>query len=366
MAGSTFGKHFSITTWGESHGKAIGVVIDGVPAGLPLNENDLAIYLNRRRPGSNPYGTQRNEADEAEILSGVFEGYSTGTPISVIVKNTSQISKDYANLANLYRPGHADYSFDQKYGTRDYRGGGRSSGRETIGRVIAGAIAAKILKELKIEVTAFTKSIGAITISETNFTKADIYSSRLYMPDLKKSEEAEEYLKLRMSEKDSVGGVIECRVNGIPAGLGEPVFDKLDANLAKALMSIGAVKAVEVGDGTLSSQSLGSENNDSFIIKDEKIQKETNHSGGILGGISDGSEIILRAHFKPTPSIAKKQQTVTKDLKNTDIEIHGRHDPIIVPRAVVVVESMVAITIVDALIENMSSKMSTLTDFYHN
>ncbi len=364
MPGSSYGKHFTITTWGESHGKAIGVVIDGVPAGLSLREEDLECYLSRRRPGSNPYGTKRTESDSPEILSGVFEGKTTGTPISIIVHNTSQISKDYSNIASIYRPGHADYTLEQKYGFRDYRGGGRSSGRETIGRVAAGAIACKILKKLGIEVMAYTHAIGPYSIAGDNFTKEAIFASPLYMPDTKTSAKAEEYLQDCMKRQDSAGGVVECIVKGMPAGVGEPVFDKLDANLAKALMSIGAVKAVEIGDGIKASQVYGSENNDAFYMEGNSISKKTNHSGGILGGMSDGSEIIMRAHFKPTPSISQAQNTVTNNGENTTIEIHGRHDPIIVPRAVVVVESMVAITILDMLMENMSARLDYLKNFY--
>lgn len=364
MAGSSFGNHFTITTWGESHGKAIGVVVDGVPAGLSLSEEDLCIFLERRRPGSNPYGTKRNEADMPEILSGVFEGKTTGTPISVMIRNTSQISRDYSNIANVYRPGHADYTFEQKFGFRDYRGGGRSSGRETIGRVVAGAIASKILASLNISVMAYTRAIGPIVAEGTHFSQKDIFSSPIYMPDLAASAKAEEYLTACMKETDSAGGIIECVVDHMPVGIGEPVFDKLDAQLAKALMSIGAVKAVEVGDGVLVSLKKGSENNDPFHIEDGKVQKSSNHSGGILGGMSDGSEIILRAHVKPTPSIAKSQNTVTNAGEETTISIHGRHDPVIVPRAVVVVESMVCVTILDLLMENMSSKLTSIIDFY--
>lgn len=365
MAGSTYGKHFSITTWGESHGKGIGVVIDGVPAGLSLTEEDLALYLNRRRPGSNAYGTKRNEADAPEIFSGVFEGKTTGTPISVIIKNTSQLSKDYSNIASVYRPGHADYTFDEKYGFRDYRGGGRSSGRETIGRVAAGAIACKILKEMGIEITAYTKAIGPFVADTSSVNKDAITASAIYMPDAKVSAKAEQYLQDCIKEQDSAGGIVECVVKGMPAGIGEPVFDKLDACLAKALMSIGAVKAVEIGDGIAVSQYKGSENNDCFYMDNDKVTKESNHSGGILGGMSDGSDIIMRAHFKPTPSISQPQNTVTNTHENTSIEIHGRHDPIIVPRAVVVVEAMAAITILDLLMENMSTRVDYLKDFYN-
>lgn len=364
MAGSTLGRHFSISTWGESHGKAIGVVIDGVPAGLSLDEDDLALYLNRRRPGSNAYGTKRNEADAPEILSGIFEGKTTGTPISIMIQNTSQISRDYSNIASVYRPGHADYTFDEKYGFRDYRGGGRSSGRETIGRVAAGAIAAKILKEMGIEVMAYTRAIGPYTANGSDFTLEAVNASAIYMPDLETSAKAEDFLKDCMEKQDSAGGVVECIVKGMPAGIGEPVFDKLDACLAKALMSIGAVKAVEIGDGVAVSQYTGSKNNDCFYMNNGEVLKGTNHSGGILGGMSDGSDIIMRAHFKPTPSISQPQHTVTNTGENTTIEIHGRHDPIIVPRAVVVVESMAAITILDLLMENMSAKLESLKKFY--
>lgn len=364
MAGSSIGNIFKITTWGESHGKALGVVIDGVPAGLSLSEEDIQVFLDRRRPGSNPYGTKRNEADRAEILSGVFEGITTGTPISVVVYNTSQISKDYSNIANVYRPGHADYTFETKYGIRDYRGGGRSSGRETIGRVVAGAIASKILKELNIEILTYTKAIGPFVADSKSVTQKDISASPIFMPDAKTSAEAEKYLQECMAECDSAGGVIECVVKNMPVGIGETVFDKLDACLAKAIMSVGAVKAVEIGDGCEAATKKGSENNDSFFMCDNKIKKETNHSGGILGGMSDGSDILLKAYFKPTPSIAKEQKTVTNANEDTTISIHGRHDPVIVPRAVVVVESMVAITILDLLFTNMNSKMESLIKFY--
>ena len=364
MAGSTYGNIFRITTWGESHGKALGVVIDGCPAGLPLCEADIQQYLDRRKPGQSSITTQRKEADEVEILSGIFEGRTTGTPISLMVRNTSQISKDYGNIATCYRPGHADYTFDAKYGFRDYRGGGRSSGRETIGRVAAGAIAAKILKQLGVEVFAYTRSIGPITIDETQFDKDAVYSTPTAMPDRQASEKAMAYLQAAREDCDSVGGCMECVVTGIPSGIGDPVFEKLDANLAKAVMSIGAVKAVEIGDGTAVSTRKGSENNDPFRISKGQITKTTNHAGGILGGISDGSPIIIRAYVKPTPSIFKAQQTVNQTGQEIDLQIKGRHDPIIVPRAIVVMECMTAITILDAMMQNMSARMDSLTTFY--
>ncbi len=366
MSGSTFGNLFKITTWGESHGKALGVVIDGCPAGLALNESDIQSYLDRRRPGRTAISTPRKEADQAEILSGVFEGRTTGTPISLIVPNTSQKSSDYSEIASYYRPGHGDYTFDAKYGFRDYRGGGRSSGRETIGRVAAGAVAAKALRQMGISVHAYTRAIGPVEIDMSDFHLEESLLNATCMPDPKADRDAVEYLKKCMEKKDSAGGVIECVAEGLPAGLGDPVFEKLDANLAKAVMSIGAVKAVEIGDGVLVSKKTGSENNDAFICLEGKISKKTNHSGGILGGISDGSRLILRAHIKPTPSIFSRQETVNQNGENIEIAIKGRHDPVIVPRAVVVVEAMTALVLLDACMVNMTSRLDYLTKFYLN
>lgn len=362
MSQSTFGKKFTVTTWGESHGKALGAVVDGVPAGLFLTEADIQVYLDRRKPGQSRYTTSRSEGDQVEILSGVFEGRTTGTPISLIVYNKDQRSQDYGNIAQTYRPGHADFGFDSKYGFRDYRGGGRSSGRETIGRVAAGAIAAKILKELGITLQTYTSSIGPVSCQ--GFHPEVISENSFYMPDMVAAKKAVQYLEQCMRKNDSEGGVIECRINGVPAGIGDPVFGKLDAAFAQALMSIGAVKAVEVGDGVKVSSMKGSTDNDGFHMEDGKITKTTNHAGGILGGISDGGQILLRAHVKPTPSISQAQQTVTRTGENISIEIKGRHDPVIVPRAVVVVESMAAITLVDAMFSNMSARMDYVKDFY--
>lgn len=366
MAGSTLGTIYRITTWGESHGAGLGVVVDGCPAGLTLTANDIQSFLDRRKPGQSKISTPRKEADTVEILSGIFEGKTTGTPISLFIRNTSHRSGDYAELAACYRPGHADYTFDQKYGFRDYRGGGRSSGRETIGRVAAGAIAAKALSEFGIRLQAYTKSIGPICIDPAAFDPDAIRETSTCMPDRNASAHAEKYLSDCMSNYDSAGGVIECLIDGVPAGLGDPVFEKLDANLAKAVMSIGAVKAVEIGDGIEVSTHNGSSNNDPFRIENGKIVKTTNHAGGILGGISDGSQIVLRAHIKPTPSIFSPQDTVNRDGKEVTISIKGRHDPIIVPRAVVVVESMAAITILDALLVNAGARMDRLKDLYKN
>lgn len=364
MAGSSLGNIYKITTWGESHGAALGVVVDGCPAGLSLDTNDIQTYLDRRKPGQTKISTPRKEADAVEILSGVFEGRTTGTPISMLVRNTSQHSSDYSEIANYYRPGHADYTFDAKYGFRDYRGGGRSSGRETIGRVAAGAVAAKLLREFGIELIAYTKSIGPVTIDMDQFDRQAILTTPTCMPDISASTQAESYLADCMRSYDSAGGVIECVITGVPAGLGDPVFEKLDANLSKAIMSIGAVKAVEIGDGIEVAACHGSDNNDSFYMKDGQIAKETNHAGGILGGISDSSDIVLRAHIKPTPSIFSPQKTVNKQGEDIEVSIKGRHDPIIVPRAVVVVETMAAITIADALLMNASAQLDYLKKIY--
>ena len=377
MGGSIFGKIFRISSFGESHGKALGVVVDGCPAGLSLSEADIQPYLERRRPGKNLKMTQRKEEDQVEILSGVFQGRTTGTPIALMVRNEDQRSKDYGDIAESFRPGHADYGFFSKYGIRDYRGGGRSSGRETLARVAAGAIAKKILQELQIEVDAKVIELAGIS---------------LLMPEGREEADAR-ILKLR-EEGDSAGGIVECRVNGLFPGVGEPVFDKLDARLAEGIMSIGAVKAVEIGDGVAVSKALGSENNDAFlaegtekdiavdqmetaVVKEDEaeadyslgnnslsLKKKSNHSGGILGGMSDGSEILIRASFKPTPSISKVQNTVKENGEAIAIKIMGRHDPTVVERAAVVVEAMTAIVILDCLLENMSARIENIKKVY--
>ena len=333
MAGSTFGTLFTITTWGESHGPAIGVTVDGCPAGLPLSEEDIQCFLDRRKPGQSRYTTARRE-------------------------------RDYGNLKDCYRPGHADYTFDAKYGIRDYRGGGRSSGRETIGRVAAGAIASKLLAHLGIHLTVYTKSIGPILVPESAYDYSCISSNSLYMPNNEYAKKASAYLEECLKSHDSSGGIIECIIDGMPVGIGEPVFQKLDACLAKAILSIGAIKGVEIGDGFQVAQSKGSENNDAFCMEQEKITKKTNHSGGILGGLSDGSSIILRAAVKPTSSISQEQDTVSIHGTDTKITVTGRHDPVIVPRAVVVVESMAAITIADLLMAGMSARLENLEKIY--
>lgn len=356
MAGSQFGKIFHISTFGESHGKALGVVVDGCPAGLFLSEEDIQEMLERRRPGKNLKMTQRKEGDKVEILSGIFEGKTTGTSIAMVVWNEDQRSKDYGEIAHAFRPGHADYGFFAKYGFRDYRGGGRSSGRETIARVAAGAIAKKMLLELGVSVRAKVIELAGISLTEDR-QKAELLAEQ-------------KILSLR-EQGDSAGGVVECLVEGLPAGIGEPVFNKLDASLAKAVMSIGAVKSVEIGDGIEVSKSLGSENNDAFFLEENdspsfegSLRKGSNHSGGILGGMSDGSTIRIRAGFKPTPSISKPQQTVNEAGEEITIAIKGRHDPTVVERANVVVEAMTALTVLDAMLENLSARLDYVKRAY--
>ncbi len=366
MAGSSFGNIFRITTWGESHGPALGVVVDGCPAGLEIDEEYIQHFLDLRRPGQSSYTTPRKESDKVTILSGIFEGRTTGTPISMLVENKSQRSSDYSDIAGYYRPGHADYTFDSKYGFRDYRGGGRSSGRETIGRVAGGAVAMKLLEEVGISSTAFVRSIGPVTISEENFDKDQILKNPLRMPDAAAADRARAYLDNLKKDMDSSGCVIECRIDGVPAGLGDPVFEKLSASIARAVCSIGAVKGFEIGDGFGAAACRGSENNDAFCLSEDGsgIVKASNHSGGLLGGMSDGSQIVLRAAVKPTPSIARTQHTVTKAGREIEINIKGRHDPLIGPRAVVVVQSMASLAIADALLMNMTARVDYLKKIY--
>lgn len=366
MAGSILGNIFKISTWGESHGKGVGVVVDGCPAGLPISEEDIQICLNRRRPGQSPFSTPRQESDLVHILSGVFEGKTTGTPISLVVYNQDQRSSDYSQIATYYRPGHADYSYDSKYGFRDYKGSGRASGRETTARVAAGAIAKKLLETLGISVNAYTYAIGPVSIDMDHFNYEEVFNNFLCMPDSTSVDKAAAYLDQLKADGNSSGGIIDCMVKNVPAGLGDPVFEKLDANLAKSVMSIGSVKGVEIGDGFEVAKRTGIENNDAYTLNNNTVIKKTNHAGGMIGGISDGSDIFIRAAIKPTPSIHKTQQTVNKSLEEIEINIEGRHDPIIVPRAVVVVESMVAITIVDALLMNMTAKMDNIIKIYNN
>jgi chorismate synthase len=352
MSGNTFGSIFKISTFGESHGEGIGVIIDGVPSGIKIDTAFIQNELDRRKPGQSKYTTSRNEADTAEILSGVFEGVSTGTPIAIVIRNTNQHSKDYSNVAATYRPGHADFSFDAKYGRRDYRGGGRSSGRETAARVAAGAIAKLILKEYNITVEAGALSIGNVTANKINFTEVE--ESLVRSLDLTTSDAMAQEIVNAAANNDSVGGRVLCHITGVPAGLGEPVFDKYDALLAQGIISLGAVKAIEFGIGSKFAQLTGSQSNDPM---GEGKKFLTNNAGGILGGISTGEEIIFSLTVKTTPSISMEQDTSNQDGQAVKLKITGRHDPCIVPRIIPVVEAMAAIVTADLLLRQRSARI---------
>ncbi|MFI3290546.1 MAG: chorismate synthase [Opitutales bacterium] len=360
--GNIYGNLFRVATFGESHGKAVGCVIDGCPPMLEISEEDIQVELDRRRPGQSDISTPRSESDTCQILSGVFEGKTLGTPICVVVFNKDQRSGDYSEMANKYRPSHADYTYDCKYGTRDYRGGGRSSARETIARVIAGAIAKKALKNISIK--AWVESIHSITMpyAESIPSVEDIEASSVRCPDAKTSANMIEFIKKARSSGDSVGGTIRCVIENVPAGLGEPVFDRLHAQLAKAMLSIPACKAFEIGSGFASSRLFGSTNNDEFYMQDGNVRTKTNNAGGVLGGISSGENIDFKIAFKPTATIAKEQNTVDKEGNDTTLIGRGRHDPCVLPRAVPIVEAMAAMTILDfKLIQN--ARQSTLEEF---
>lgn len=357
MSGNTFGEIFKVTTFGESHGNGLGCIIDGVPAGIEINEDFLQSEMDRRKPGAknNAAVTARKEDDKAEILSGVFEGKSTGTPIAILIRNTNQHSGDYSNIMNKFRPGHADYTFTQKYGFRDYRGGGRSSGRETCARVAAGAIAKMFLKSQGINITAYTIKAAGITINKKDLTQ--IEENTLRAPDNEAAAKMQERIEEIRKQGNSIGGIIECVITGVPAGLGEPVFDKADAMLAQAILSVGAIKGIEFGAGFEAADLLGSENNDFMKNNNGKPEFETNNAGGILGGMTRGDEIVFRAAVKPVPSIYLKQNTIDTDFNETEIEIQGRHDICLCPRIVPVIEAMSAITIADLLLRNRSSRV---------
>lgn len=348
MAGNSFGKLFTVSTFGESHGAAIGCVIDGVPPGIELSEADIQVDLDRRRPGQSKITTQRQEADQVEILSGVFEGKTTGCPIGLLIRNTDQRSKDYSNIKDVFRPGHADFTYLQKFGLRDYRGGGRSSGRETACRVAAGAIAKKVLSEYGVEILAYTLAVNGIYAEKGEFE--EIENNPVRTPDAEKAKEMIAAIEEARKNGDSLGGILEATISGCPVGLGDPCFDKLQATLAHAIMSIATIKGIEFGAGFDVAEMKGSECNDRFINQNGQITTETNHAGGILGGISNGQDIILRVAVKPPSSISQKQMTVNVDGEEEEIQVKGRHDPCLCPRVVPVLESMIAITILDALL----------------
>ncbi len=344
MAGNTFGKVFRVTTWGESHGRALGVVIDGCPPLIPLNEADIQGDLEGRRPGKTGLVTRRKEPDVVEILSGVFEGKTTGTPISLIIFNRDVDSSAYEPIRDVFRPGHGDYTYFKKYGIRDYRGGGRPSARETVARVAAGAVARKVLGREGIEVVAYTREIGGVCAEKVDLSV--IEENTLFCPDPEAALRMEERIKEVRSQGDSLGGVVEIVARGCPPGLGEPVFDKLDADLAKAMMSIGAVKGVEIGSGFQAARSLGSQNNDPITPNGFA----SNNAGGILAGISNGDDIVVRVAVKPIPSIARPQQTVDINMQPREITIGGRHDISAIPRIVPICAAMMCLTLTDHLL----------------
>jgi chorismate synthase len=347
MASNSFGQIFRMTTFGESHGPAIGVIVDGVPANLPISESDIQFELARRRPGQSQATTHRREGDKVEILSGVFEGKTTGTAMAMLIRNQGQHVKDYEEIRNLFRPGHADYTYLKKYGLRDYRGGGRASGRETACRVAAGAVAKKILREKHISVVAYTLAIAGVYAQKKDFTV--IEKNMVRAPDREAAERMVERIEEARKNCDSVGGIVEAVVHGCPPGVGDPIYEKLNARLAYGLMSIGAVRGIEFGTGFKAAEMTGSQHNDKFFLDGDRVRTRTNHAGGILGGISNGEDIVVRLAVKPTSSIAQEQKTVTTDGKDAAINVKGRHDPCICPRIVPVVESMIAITLVDGL-----------------
>ena len=349
MTRNTFGNLFTLTTFGESHGEAIGGVIDGMPAGIDIDLEFIQQELNRRRPGQSSITTSRQEADKVELLSGVFEGKSTGCPIGFIVKNTNQHSQDYENLRCLFRPSHADFTYEQKFGVRDHRGGGRSSARITISRCVGGALAKLVLKQLGISVQAYTSQVGPIAL-ERDYRLYDLSQTEnnvVRCPDAEKAKAMEALITQMKQEGDTIGGVITCVIKGCPAGLGEPEFGKLHAALGSAMLSINAAKGFEYGEGFEGVTARGSEQNDVFQTIGGQITTKTNHSGGIQGGISNGQDIYFRVAFKPVATILKAQETVDKEGNTTIFQVKGRHDPCVLPRAVPIVEAMAAMTILD-------------------
>jgi chorismate synthase len=356
MPGNTFGQLFRLTTWGESHGPAVGCVVDGCPAGLALAEADVQRDLDRRRVGQSRVSSARQEADKVQILSGVFEGRTTGTPISMLVWNTDAKSSHYDAIKDLYRPGHADFTWDAKYGFRDWRGGGRSSARETIGRVAGGAVARLLLARAGIQVIGWTAQLGDLRAQAID--EDEIERNIMRCPDAAVAEAMVARVDAARRSLDSLGGIVEVRARSVPAGLGEPVFDKLDAAIAHAMMSIPAVKGVEIGDGFGVALARGSENNDPFTRHpDGRIGTTTNHAGGILGGMSSGEEIVVRIAAKPPASIAQPQPTVDRSGEASTIEVHGRHDPTVLPRLVPVAEAMLALVLADHLLRQRMARL---------
>lgn len=355
---NSFGKRFVLTTFGESHGKALGCIVDGVPAGLVIDEAFIQSELDRRKPGKSKLETARKEDDKVEILSGVFEGVSTGTPMMMVIFNGNQKSRDYDNVKDLFRPGHADFTYYHKYGVRDYRGGGRSSARETAARVAGGAIAKLMLRSMGVEIMSGLCEVDGIASERIDFEHAK--GSKLYALDPKVEQAQEEAILRAKNNHDSVGGVVLTVAKGVPIGLGEPLYYKLDAILAEAMMGINAAKAVEIGEGIASTHLKGSQNNDAITPNGFK----SNHAGGILGGISNGDDIMIKTHFKPTPSIFQPQETITTANEAVICELKGRHDPCVAIRGSVVCEAMMALVLADMTLLNMGRKMEHLTRIY--
>lgn len=358
MAGNTTGKIFQLTSFGESHGKAIGGIIDGCPAGLEINFEAIAMEMARRKPGQSKLTTQRDEADQIEWLSGIFEGKSTGTPIAFNILNRDQRSKDYSQIKDVFRPSHADFVYQNKYGLRDYRGGGRSSARETAVRVAAGAIAKQFLALEKVEIRAFVSAVENIemelALSQIDWAEAE---NAMRCPDAKAAEKMEAAISKAKAEGDSLGGIITCIVANVPVGLGEPVFDKIHADLGKAMLGINAVKGFEIGSGFAGTKMRGSEHNDTFENREGKVKTTTNYSGGVQGGITNGMDIVFRVAFKPVASIGKKQATLNSENEEVELQIEGRHDPCVVPRAVPIVEAMAALVLADHSLRNRTSRI---------
>ena len=360
MAGNSFGEIFRITTFGESHGNAIGVVIDGCPAGLELDLAFIQSELDRRKPGQSAITTQRKENDTFEILSGIFEGKTVGSPIAVIIRNEDQKPEDYSHLKEAYRPSHADYTYEMKYGLRDHRGGGRSSARETAARVIAGAIAKQLLKKEGREISAYVSSVGTIQIGK-NYQQLDLTKTESNMvrcPDEETADKMIAHIKEVRAKGDTVGGIITCVIKNCPVGLGEPVFDKLHADLGKAMLSINAVHGFEYGSGFEGTRKFGSEHNDEFFVNGEKkVATKTNFSGGIQGGISNGMDIYFNVAFKPVATLMQAQNTINKERDEVELKGKGRHDPCVVPRAVPIVEAMAALVLVDHLLRAKTARV---------
>ena len=356
--GNTFGNLFKLTSFGESHGSMIGGIIEGCPAGLEINKGLIQKDLDRRKPGQSKVTSPRKEDDKVQLLSGIFEGKSTGTPIGFLIPNINSKSQDYSNIKDVFRPSHADYTYEEKYGLRDYRGGGRSSARETACRVVAGSIAKQLLNNYGIKISAYVSSIGNIFADEKNMDLNKDYDSNIVRcPDNDASEKMINLITELKSKGNTVGGQIKCIINGVKPGLGQPVFDKLHADLGKAMLSINAVKGFEYGSGFSGSKMTGSVHNDEFIVENGNVSTKTNNSGGIQGGISNGEVIYFKVAFKPVATIMSKQNSIDKEKNNVELSVKGRHDPCVVPRAVPIVESMAAIVLADHLLRNRTSKL---------